>query len=201
MHVGGQDMPAHDPRHSSGHVWGYIINATPARHTASQIKDGFDMGVPTSPMGNRLDRIDPWDWDANATQFVRASYYDRVWTSAGLCIFSYYPETLPFAETISAITGWDFTIEEAEQVGQRIQNLLQAFNIREGISPSAWKYPKRLSVPQSTGPNEGRGLDSADIKKKAYTAFGWDPETGQPLDSTLEDVGLDKLIHEFSHQN
>jgi aldehyde:ferredoxin oxidoreductase len=194
IHVGGQDMPAHDPRTSPGYGWGYQVDATPARHTDSQVKDGWDKGAPTSPKGIQFAKVDPWDVKANGPEWVKGSAMDRVWTSAGLCIFGLYPETLPFAEAISALTGWDFTLEEAEKAGKRIQTLRQAFNIREGCNTAEWKLPERLTVAMNAGPIKGQKRDFVAIKKEGYQAFGWDPETGKPLPSTLKELGLAELV-------
>jgi aldehyde:ferredoxin oxidoreductase len=194
MHVGGQDMPAHDPRVSTGYGWGYQVDATPARHTASQVKDGADNDVATSPMGLNLDKTDPFDEVVNAQVYARCSDADRLWTSAGLCIFALYPETMPLAEAIAALTGWDFTLEEGLNAGRRIQTLRQAFNLREGLNTSEWKLPKRLIVPQSEGPNKDRKLDLVAMKRLGYQAMGWDPETGKPLDETLQKLGLKEVV-------
>jgi len=194
IHVGGQDVPAHDPKVSTGYGWGYQVDATPARHTATQVKDGADHGVPTSPKGLQLSKTDPLDVEANAPEYAKCSDADRLWTSAGLCIFGLYPETMPLAEAISAVTGWDFTLEEGLKAGRRIQTLRQAFNIREGVNTGEWKLPRRLIVPHDSGPNKGKKVELEAMKEKGYEALGWDPKTGKPLDSTLRELGLKELV-------
>ena len=201
IHVGGQDLPAHDPRTSPGYAWGYAVDATPARHTASQSKDGWDKGAATAPKG--LDRLlrktdDSYDIKANAPEWAKCTGIDKTWTSAGLCIFGHYPENLPLAEAMSAVTGWDFTLEEAIKTGQRIQTLRQSFNIREGVDTGKWKLPERLSVPQDHGPNKGKVVNVRGMKEKGYQALGWDPESGKPLDSTLEKLGLKELVGQLT---
>ena len=193
IHMGGQDVPAHDPRVSTGYTWGYVCDATPARHTCSQVKDGLDKGAPSSPKLD-LPKPDPLDIEANAPLYATCSDADRLWTSAGLCIFGLYPETMPLAEVISAVTGWDFTLEEGLRAGRRIQTLRQAFNFREGVHPGEWRIPERLAAVATTGPIEGRKIDFKVMKEKGYTALGWNPETGRPLDSTLEKLGLKELV-------
>jgi aldehyde:ferredoxin oxidoreductase len=198
IHIGGQDIPAHDPRTSYGYGWGYQVDATPARHTASQSKDGWDKEAATAPKGLKLKKTDPTDIPANASEYVKCSGLDRLWTSAGLCIFGFYPETMPLAEAISAVTGWDFALEEGIETGKRIQTLRQAFNIREGVNTGDWKVPERLIGPQDHGPNKGKVVDVRAMKDKGYEAFGWDPKTGKPLDSTLEKMGLKELVGKLS---
>jgi aldehyde:ferredoxin oxidoreductase len=198
IHVGGQDMPAHDPRVSIGYGWGYQVDATPARHTATQFKNEHDSRVPFATC-NELKLPDPdhLDTTANAPLYATCSDLDRLWTSAGLCIFGEVPETLPLAEAIAAATGWDFTLEEGLEAGRRIQTLRQAFNIREGVNTGAWKLPERLSVPQDSGPNRGKKVDVRAMKEKGYQALGWDPKTGRPLDATLKKLGLKELVGEL----
>jgi aldehyde:ferredoxin oxidoreductase len=193
FHMGGQDIPAHDPRVSTGYCWGYICDATPARHTSSQVKDGLDKGVLTSPKLD-LPKPDTLDMEANAPLYATCSDADRLWTSAGLCIFGQYPETLPLAEAMSAVTGWDFTLAEGLKAGRRIQTLRQAFNFREGVRPSQWRIPERLAAAPATGPVAGRKVDFNAMKANGYAALGWDAETGKPLDSTLQELGLKELV-------
>jgi aldehyde:ferredoxin oxidoreductase len=100
---------------------------------------------------------------------------------------------MPLAEVISAVTGWDFTLDEGLKAGRRIQTLRQAFNIREGVDTSEWLMPERLATVPAYGPIAGRKIDFKEMKKRGYAALGWDPETGKPLESTLEELGLKEL--------
>jgi aldehyde:ferredoxin oxidoreductase len=195
IHVGGQDMPAHDPRVSIGYGWGYAVDATPARHTATQFKNQHDSRVPfvTSPVLNFAEP-DQRDIAANAPIYAACSDLDRLWTSAGLCIFGEVPETMSLAEVISAITGWDFTLEEGLKAGRRIQTLRQAFNIREGVKTGEWRLPARLVPPQNAGPHKGKNVDIPAMKERGYEALGWDAQTGKPLESTLAELGLKELV-------
>jgi len=195
IHVGGQDMPAHDPRVSIGFGWGYTIDATPARHTTSMFKNVHDSKARfVADAELNIPELDSLDMAANAPIYAICSDMDRLWTSAGLCIFGAVPETMPIAEVISAITGWDFTLKEGLKAGRRIQTLRQAFNLREGINTGEWRFPERLVVAQDAGPNKGREIDFKAMKENGYAALGWDPKTGKPLESTLQELGLKELV-------
>ncbi|MCK4791657.1 MAG: hypothetical protein KAV87_48445, partial [Desulfobacteraceae bacterium] len=196
VHVGGQDLPAHDPRTSTGHGWGYICDPTPGRHTATQYMDSVEEGIPfvMSP-GLKLPEVEnKLDLEFMAPIFAICSDLDRLSTSAGLCWFGTYPETLPLIEAISAITGWDFTLDEGLKVGRRIQALRQAFNIREGVNTIEWCIPERLDAAPATGPIRGRKIDFKAMKRLGYAALGWNAETGKPLESTLQELGLKELV-------
>lgn len=199
IHVGGQDMPAHDPRVSIGFAWGYTVDATPARHTATMFKNVHDSKARfVADAELNISELDSLDMAVNAPIYAICSDLDRLWTSAGLCIFGAVPETMPIAEVISAITGWDFTLEEGLKAGRRIQTLRQVFNIREGVKTSEWRFPERLTVAQDAGPNEGTEVDFKAMKEKGYAALGWDPKTGKPLESTLHELGLKELVGKLS---
>lgn len=194
IHVGGQDIPAHDPRAELGFGWGYVCDATPARHTSSQIKQLHEAGLPFAMSAElQFPKLDELDVEANAAVYAASSDLDRLWTSAGLCIFGEVPETLPLAEVMSVVTGWDFTLDEGLKAGRRIQTLRQAFNIREGVRPSEWRLPERLAAETTTGPTAGKKVNFKSMKEWGYAALGWDAETGKPLESTLEELGLKQL--------
>jgi aldehyde:ferredoxin oxidoreductase len=195
LHVGGQDMPAHDPRITAAYGFGYVIDPTPGKHTVSQMKGGCDRGVNASPADFIQVTLDPLDVEANAREHARNTAVDRLWDSMGLCMFAHYPETLPLTEAVIATTGWkDYSMDEGVKTGLRIQNLRQAFNIREGIDTSKWLLNERLIGPQTSGPNKGKKvIDLIAAKVKGYEAMGWEA-TGRPKDSTLKELGLDELV-------
>jgi aldehyde:ferredoxin oxidoreductase len=197
MHIGGQDMPAHDPRVSVGMGWGYVCDPTPGRHTTAiaatvyygglDFPESKDLGLP--PLE------DPFDLDVNAKVYAICSDMERFWWAAGLCTFAWWPETLPLVEAVRAATGWqDFDLQEVLKTGRRIQTLRQAFNIREGVKTSQWRLPKRLTEAPDEGPFAGRGIDADAMKKMGYASLGWDSNTGKPLDSTLVELGLKELV-------
>ena len=199
VHVGGQDLPAHDPRTSTGHGWGYVCDPTPGRHTATTYMDSVEENIPfVMSQGLEVPEVeDKLDLKSMAPIFVLCSDLDRISTSAGLCWFGMYPETLPLVEAIDAITGWGFTLEEGLKTGRRIQALRQAFNVREGANTGEWHMPERVSGAPESGPIAGRKIDFKEMKRLGYEALGWDGKTSRPLDSTIEELGLKDLVGEL----
>ena len=197
MHVGGQDLPAHVPTATVGHAWGYVCDPTPARHTATHLKMAHDNRMPDYFYSHNFPKLDSLDVEANAPVFATCSDLERLWTSAGLCALAIWPGNLPLVEAISAVTGWDFTMAEGLKTGRRIQTLRQAFNVREGVNTTEWVVPARAAF-ATTGPNKGRKIDLKAMKEKGYEALGWDPKTGIPLESTLEELELKGLIDAYS---
>jgi len=52
--------------------------------------------------------------------------------SIGICMHVEEQRLKTLSDTVGAATGWDFTWQEAVEVGQRVQNLMRVFNIRHG---------------------------------------------------------------------
>ena len=199
IHIGGQDLPAHDPRCTVGYCWGYYTDSTPGRHTTSFVDhchydtNGEGKYVLADELQLPVADMNSLDIDAQMQIHATCSDADRLWTSLGLCIFALYPETMPLMDIISAVTGWDYTISEGLKTGRRIKALRQAFNIREGVNTSEWRLPKRVAVPAPSGPIKGKKLDFSALKERGYAALGWDAK-GKPLDLTLRELGLKELV-------
>jgi len=101
------------------------------------------------------------------------------------------------ADAISATTGWDFTEEEAKEVGRRIVNLLRCYNIREGISPELDRPSKRYGSTPVDGPTAGVSIQPHwdEMLRNYYTLMDWDSETGIPKKEPLKKLGI-----EFAYQ-
>ena len=122
------------------------------------------------------------------------NYHDLI-ASAGLCYFAgvLHPGYHTI-ESIAAVTGWGYTLKEGLEAGRRIETVRQAFNLREGLTPKYFAMPRRITQPPTTGPFAGRKVDFDTAQKNYYKAMGWDTETGKPLDSTLEELGIKELV-------
>jgi aldehyde:ferredoxin oxidoreductase len=97
---------------------------------------------------------------------------------------------------INAATGWDFTWQEALQVGLRAVNLLRAFNIRHGHTPDMERPSSRYGSALPDGPEKGKGIGPLwdEMLDIYYQEMGWDRNTGKPLPETLKKLDLDFII-------
>jgi aldehyde:ferredoxin oxidoreductase len=110
----------------------------------------------------------------------------------------------PIIESIAAVTGWDYTMEEALKTGHRIQTLRQAFIQRDGISPSDFHLPDRISKTQTEGPLAEKVLDFITLRSNYYEVMEWESEgakSGHPREKTLKELGLDKLVKRYGVKN
>jgi aldehyde:ferredoxin oxidoreductase len=196
IHVGGQELGFHDPRQLPARGTGYICDPTPGRHTT------FFAGTILERAGSPGPYPELWgsqvefrDYKHKSAIYGAAVKYEQVVASAGVCKFAMFQGTFPVVDFITAVTGWDFSPAETLVTGERIQTLRQLFNIREGINPKEFCLPQRVSQPATTGPFRGIPVDFNLLRKQYYEAMGWDPETGYPVESRLEELGLRDLAN------
>jgi aldehyde:ferredoxin oxidoreductase len=80
--------------------------------------------------------------------------------------------------------------EEVLRGGERVNNLVRLFNLREGLIKGDDTLPKRfLTEPLKDGPTRGRVVDLETMLKEYYFVRGWDEE-GVPKLETLKKLGL-----------
>ena len=97
---------------------------------------------------------------------------------------------------VGAVTGWDFTNEEALQIGRRVALLMKVFNVRHEIGADMDMPSPRLGSKQIDGPVKAKSIltNWPEIRRFYYNALGWDQETGKPLPETLKSLGLEHVI-------
>ncbi|MGC8839331.1 MAG: aldehyde ferredoxin oxidoreductase C-terminal domain-containing protein, partial [Anaerolineae bacterium] len=105
----------------------------------------------------------------------------------------YGPEEM--AEMLRAATGWDITLGELLEVGERRINMMRAFNAREGFTREHDALPIKFFMPlQGDGPTAGVHYTHQQIehaKDVYYRLCGWDLGTGNPTPEKLKSLGLD----------
>jgi aldehyde:ferredoxin oxidoreductase len=189
IHVGGQELPAHDPKHAFYFATSYRLDPTPGRHfVGSELSD-----APNHPAG-LLPKFDLKSFVGRGEARKIGSNFHQVVVCTGMCLFVYwaFPNTDPVADFMRAVTGWDITDEELLKTGERIANLRQAFNIREGLNPLKFKLPDRVlgKPPLKEGPVAGVTVDEDTMIKEYLTAMDWDLKTAKPSKKKLLELGL-----------
>ena len=194
MHIQGEEIPAHDPK--AGRQWGttYRMDATPARHT-----QGGEGGMgPANPPQPNFDR-NSWSGRGEARR-IGGSWHHAV-SATGMCMFGLgaLPSIESLMEMIRAVSGWDITVDEMIQIGERIANVRQAFNVREGLNPLKYNMPGRIIgvPPKSAGPTKGVTVDEQILQLEYLTAMDWDLETTKPSKKKLLELGLDDVAMEL----
>ncbi len=202
MHSLGQELPMHDPKVFSSLGTTYAFDPTPGRHTAASLQwyaddpmvegkffEGFTLPKKFEKLGN--DRYE-------AMKKIAGIYQTS--SSLGICWFSWMiGQPYPLVKFLSAVTGWDISMEEMVKSGLRIQTLRQAFTLREGIKIAENRMPGRTvgDPPFKRGPTKDTTVDYVKEYKGYCEKMGWNPENGTPLKETLTDLNLDFVVKDF----
>jgi aldehyde:ferredoxin oxidoreductase len=185
VHVQGEEVPAHDPKFTPGLASTYLLAATPARHTQG--------GELLGPPGLTLSELDKYVYSGHAENHMKLVTAMEVVNAAGLCMFGFlsYPiDSIP--DQLTAVTGWNFDLDEVFKTGLRIFTMRHAFNLKEGINPLKRNMPGRLigNPPLSEGNVKGVTVDYKTLSKEFLAFIGWDTGTTVPTPATLEKLGM-----------
>ena len=93
--------------------------------------------------------------------------------------------------------GWETSLYELMQVGERRINMMRAFNAKEGFTKEDDLLPKKIFTPLKGGPTDGVVLDKESheyAKNLYYDLAGWDKEKGSPTESTLKRLSLQWML-------
>ncbi|MFC1857646.1 aldehyde ferredoxin oxidoreductase family protein [Thermodesulfobacteriota bacterium] len=189
IHVHGQELPSGDPRRFPFFSTTYALDATPSRHT--QGSEGWappDLELPTFDRKSYSGRGEAHKMGSNIMHAINC---------AGVCQFGYMfcvsIHALP--EFLSAATGMEYTMSDLLNVGERVANLRQAFNVREGLDRADVSVPGRIlgKPPLQEGPTAGRKVDLEALATDYLAAMEWDVVTGKPSRKKLLELGLNDV--------
>ncbi|MFU8773694.1 MAG: aldehyde ferredoxin oxidoreductase C-terminal domain-containing protein, partial [Anaerolineales bacterium] len=101
------------------------------------------------------------------------------------------------AQLIATATGWDFSVFDFREAGERIFNLTRAYCYREGVDRESDILPERLMKdPLPEGPAQGMVIDENTLeimKDRYYELRGWDRTNGIPTPEKLAELHLDDV--------
>jgi aldehyde:ferredoxin oxidoreductase len=200
MQAGGQELGMHDGRYDPGFALHYSVEPTPGRHTigSQMYYEMFRLWerIPGLPDVELIYSKDS-KYGAQEEKIAAAAACSRfmnILNGTGTCLFGAFlgVERLPLFEWLNAATGWRRSPEAYMRIGERIQNLKQAFNIRQGIEPKSFQAnPRTLGrPPQENGANAGRSVAIEGMMRAYWQHFGWDEKTGKPGKTLLERWGI-----------
>jgi len=91
-------------------------------------------------------------------------------------------------------------MDDLLKIGERIANMRQAFNAREGVNIDDFKFPGRIigNPALEAGPTAGKTVDLETLRKDFLMARGWDTATGRPGTGKLLELGLDDVAEALS---
>ena len=200
MHVKGLELPAYDVRGAKGHGLNYATSYTGADHNRGYcFQEIFGDPIPFEVDRFAVERkgeLTKWNQD------IRTATAD----CPTMCVFLLdmaVPEIAAqnTADLMEAVTGLQYTADDVQQVGERINNLAKAFNIQAGFTRDDDTLPERLMTePLKGGASKGQLISQADLKlmlDEYYEARGWDVNTGVPTKEKLLELGLDDVAKDL----
>ena len=191
IHSKGMELPAYCPRAAQGMGLNYAVGDRGACHLHAWTA-GSEMMQPPS--------MDPKTIEGKA-EAVRhlVNETNTVWDSTGVCRFHGWgvsPQEI--FEMVNGATGFGYRdVSALCEIGERIDNLTRAFNIREGLSKKDDTLPYRLlKEPLPEGPCKGQVVRLEEMLTEYYKLSGWDSE-GKPTREKLIELGLDFVAREL----
>jgi len=205
VHAGGQELPMHDPKFDLLQGVAYEAEPTPGRHTISgfvwqelMLVHRYNRNAEkVKTLVSKKEKVSP---RGKAKNHAANSLLMQVVNSAGVCMFGMTcGPKLPLYEYINASTGWGLSEDDFIEIGERLETMRHAFNVREGITYKDTRMHGRASgnPPMDRGPHKGVRLDTEAVVKDFYREMGWDFESGKPLKEKLEKLGLDEVIKDL----
>jgi aldehyde:ferredoxin oxidoreductase len=193
MHVKGLELPAYDVRAAKAHGLNYATSYTGADHNRGYAgQEIFGSPFPYAVQKTttrRKGKLTKWNQD------VRTATAD----CPTMCVFILDmalagTATKTMASLLEGVTGLEYTPESVQQVGERVNNLARAFNVREGFNRKDDTLPERLMTEEiKAGASKGQVLTPDDLNlmlDEYYEARGWDIKTGIPTKEKLAELGL-----------
>jgi aldehyde:ferredoxin oxidoreductase len=98
-----------------------------------------------------------------------------------LCQFE-NPGVRPLLAAINAATGWSLEAEDLLTLGKPIVNIKRLMNFKLGLTRADDRLPDLLLKLLKEGGAAGYQPDMPALLAGAYAEFGWDPESGRPLE-------------------
>jgi len=185
MHVKGLELPAYDPRGSTGMALAYATSDRGGCHLRSW------------PIGDELlateNRLDPMAVELKPELVKTQQDLFCLINSIGMCLFATFALNLKqITSFLHEVTGIEAfaSSHELMKIGERVNNLVRLFNIREGLTKELDTLPKRFfEETLNEGLSKGRVVELEQLMEEYYSVRGWFPD-GIPTKEKLEELAI-----------
>ena len=197
--VKGQPFPMHECRVRHGQGLGYAVSPTGADH----MHNFWDNSMSTDPVSEAMKSQGIYkampmnELNGRKVQaYINSSNWSWLGNNLGVCAFIGWSKN-QVVSLLEGITGWETTIFELMKTGARTVTMARVFNMREGVTRTDDLLPKRIMTEShKSGTVNEKPITREELEESLttfYTLMGWDPETGKPLDATLEALEIEWL--------
>lgn len=181
MQVKGLEFPGYEPRGSWGMGLAYATSDRGACHMRA-------WPVAQEAYGD----VDPFTVEGKAAMVIELQNYNAVKFSSIICDF-WALDLEVLGQVLNAVTGETFTVEELNQIGERVVSIGRLFNQREGFTAKDDTLPNRIFRDAlKSGATAGKKIPKEDFDRmlaQYYTLRGWS-ENGTISQEKLEELQL-----------
>lgn len=203
----GLEFPAHMPQLKPALGLIYAVNPFGADHQSSE-HDSVLCAPADSKIQKWLGMIglskvysSTFGMDEFKTFFaLRSQFFYSTLDTLCMCQFIWGPSWQLFGpEDMLTLCrsgiGWDASIDEFIEIGERRVNMMRYFNAREGFTKEEDTLPERFfDEPLQGGPSDGVRVNRQELEKGKvlyYDLAGWDEETGNPTPEKMREISLE----------
>jgi aldehyde:ferredoxin oxidoreductase len=197
-------------RVDKGMAFGIITETRGTGHTLGAFFGSFDKSM-TPAKAKKLygteHAANPLVYDDKADLVVLTERYGAIQDCLGICWFASHrasPQLIEkynlgtYAQLIGEATGVGFDEQKLIEIAERILTLEKSMNILSGIERKDEYPPMRFFEPIPDGRSKGMSLDRKELDKllkRHAVLHGWDPETGVPQKTLLNNIGLEEVAN------
>lgn len=195
IHVKGLEFPGYEPRALKGVALAYAVSQRGAchlRHVA------YRPNLTGKHPFNPEIQVDRTSYEGHAPYVVEQEDFYAVVDSMIMCKFYTLPTIGPVlwdgvTKIYNMATGANIDTIDLRRTGERINNLIRLYNLREGLKKKDDSLPARMfKEPLVFGASSGQIIDRVQFEKmlsEYYSIRGWS-KAGKPTRKKLKELGL-----------
>jgi aldehyde:ferredoxin oxidoreductase len=187
--VKGLEVPMHDPRAMHGMALAYATSSRGACHT-NDVTYSIEMGSVAWPEIGITGGYQQKESKGKGAVVVPSQNLGMVMNSGVICyMMMSMINGEDLVDLMSAASGFDYTLEELMECGERIWHLKRGISNLMGITAVDDQVPWQCLRPPKEGPAAGSQPDLELMLKEYYPLRGLNPD-GRPSKETLDRLGL-----------
>lgn len=162
--------------------------------------EGYFLERGAAPLLGFPEPLKSWSEELVPKAAAKTGFKRQYEESLGVCVFVSRDCVMTVLETLNALTGFEFSLDDALKIGERTITLLRTFGIRHGLTPDKDDtLSPRISEAPRNGPAKGIGIASSypNMLRSFYKEMGWDEMTSRPLPETLRRLDLEYVIKDI----
>lgn len=191
--VKGLDLPAHDARACWSLGVNYATSTRGACHMRGVVENVEMGGFFIPEIGIVKDRSKFFEREHKAELTVKLQDYCAWLNSLVICASMVDGGELSMTSLVdmfNAITGWDWSIEDAMKSGARLTTLQRLVNVRDGHGRHTDTLPAKMAIPAQKGFRAGKApVPISEYLDEHYALRKW-AKDGRPTREALEELGL-----------